>query len=134
MSEQQQRKQSLQLKPTIVIIDGKLSSRGVAVAAGILVIHQRNMQHATYEQFRNGKQPSAHCRRVLQDSLALETMIIISIDLIPRKSLLISTAKSRMLFPSKLPLASTGDHKQSSKNNGEYGTLVHSTAITINIA
>ena len=37
--EQQQRKQSLQLKPTIVIIDGKLGSRGVA--AGILAIHQR---------------------------------------------------------------------------------------------
>eukprot|EP00956_Cyclotella_meneghiniana_P024217 scaffold48318_cov51-Cyclotella_meneghiniana.AAC.1 len=40
--QQRQRKQSLQQRPTIVIIDGKLGNRGVA--AGILAIHQRDME------------------------------------------------------------------------------------------
>ena len=72
MFELLQRKQSLQLKPTIVTIDGKLGSRGVA--AGILAIHQRDMQLMNNSVMET---TSAHFRRVLQDLLTLETMIII---------------------------------------------------------
>ena len=87
MFEQQQRKQNLQQKPTIVITDGKLGNRGVA--AGIPAIHQRDMQLMNNSVMET---TSAHFRRVLQDLFALETMII-TLDRfkIPRKSLLLDT-------------------------------------------
>eukprot|EP00956_Cyclotella_meneghiniana_P001693 scaffold1839_cov50-Cyclotella_meneghiniana.AAC.3 len=62
MFEQQQSKQSLQQRPTIVIIDGKLGSRGVA--AGILAIHQRDMQLMNNSVMET---TSAHFRRVPQE-------------------------------------------------------------------
>ena len=69
MFEQQQRKQNLQQKPTIVITDGKLGNRGVA--AGIPAIHQRDMQLMNNSVMET---TSAHFRRVLQDLFVLETM------------------------------------------------------------
>ena len=71
MFEQQQRKQNLQQKPTIVITDGKLGNRGVA--AGIPAIHQRDMQLMNNSVMET---TSAHFRRVLQDLFVLERMII----------------------------------------------------------
>ena len=69
--QQRQRKQSLQQRPTIVIIDGKLGNRGVA--AGIPAIHQRDMQLMNNSVMET---TSAHFRRVLQDLFVLGTMII----------------------------------------------------------
>ena len=66
-----QRKQSLQQRPTIVIIDGKLGNRGVA--AGIPAIHQRDMQLMNNSVMET---TSAYFRRVLQDLFVLGTMII----------------------------------------------------------
>ena len=73
MFEQQQRKQSLQQRPTTVIIDGKLGNRGVA--AGIPAIHQRDMQLMNKNNSVM-ETTSAHFRRVLQDLFELERMII----------------------------------------------------------